>query len=135
MKLGGVMRNAALFLLAIVSSSAVAEWVALDNADNLTAYADPATIRKTGDIVKMWTLFDYSKPFKAVAGLKPYISTRHQFEYDCKEERLRMLTASGHSKHMAEGEVVYISTDPKDWMPVPPGTINETLWKFACRKL
>jgi hypothetical protein len=38
-------------LLAVVSSSAAAEWVEVGRADTITAYADPATIRKAGNMV------------------------------------------------------------------------------------
>jgi len=45
-----------ILILAIVSSSAIAEWFEVDTRRRvgLTAYADPTTIRKSGNKVEMW---------------------------------------------------------------------------------
>jgi len=75
-----------IMLLAVVSSSAMAEWVSLGESGDktLTNYADPATIRKSGNRVKMWSLYD----FKTVQ--VRFRSVRLQIEYDCKEEEYRV---------------------------------------------
>ena len=44
-------------MLAVVSSSAMAKWVKVSEDKLVTAYADPTTIRKNGDKVKMWALW------------------------------------------------------------------------------
>jgi len=41
-----------MMLLAVVSSSAMAEWVEVDTSDDSTYYANPNTIRKSGNKVK-----------------------------------------------------------------------------------
>jgi len=46
-----------IILLTVVSSSAMAEWVKVSEDKLVTAYADPTTIRKLGDKVKMWALW------------------------------------------------------------------------------
>ncbi len=128
------MRKAILMmLLAVASSSAVAAWVKVGGNDTAAFFADPATIRRAGDTVKMWHLYDY-KTVRAPEGIKPYISIRVQSEFDCKGERARLLSGSFHSGNMAGGEIVYKGSDPGSWAPVPPHTTNETLWKFACGK-
>ena len=55
-----------MILLVSMSSSAIAEWVEVavsakeaKEATTMTAYADPDTIRRTGDRVKLWILADY----------------------------------------------------------------------------
>ena len=126
------MRKALLtMLLGIVSSSAAAEWVELGGNETATTYADPATIRKTGDMVKMWHLLDYTKP-RGIEGLKPHMSIRVQDEYDCRQERTRTLAISLYSGNMGKGEVLGTSTDPGTWRPVAPDTLVETLREFAC---
>ena len=127
------MRKAILMLLLFVmSSSAAAAWVLAGRNEITSAYADPASIRRTGDMVRMWDMFD----LKTARELdkKPYLSMKREVEYDCKEERSRLLFFSGHSKNMADGEVVYSSSDPHDWEPISSSSGNETLWKFACGK-
>lgn len=126
------MRNAILaMLLALASSSAMAQWVELGGNETTTAYADAATIRKAGNTVTMWHLLDYSKA-RGIAGIKPYLSMKAQAEYDCSHERTRTLALSLHSGNMGEGEMLGGSTDPGNWRPVPPDTLVETLRAFAC---
>ena len=128
------MRKALLMmLLGVVSSSAVAEWVEVGGNETTTTYADPATIRKTGNMVKMWHLLDYTKA-RGIEAHKPHLSVKMQDEYDCKQERTRTIALSLHSGNMGEGEVLGTSTDPGKWQPVSPDTLVETLWEFACGK-
>jgi hypothetical protein len=83
---GDAMRKTIfLMLLAVVSSSAAAEWVEVSKSETVTVYADPATIRKAGDMVKMWTLSDYKTPDDV------HRSRVYQHEYDCKEWQIRLL--------------------------------------------
>ena len=48
------------FLLTIISSSAMAEWVEFikDDEEILTVYVDPTTMHKNGNNVKIWILAD-----------------------------------------------------------------------------
>jgi len=79
---GFAMHKAILImLLAVVSSSAMAEWVKVSEDKLVTAYADPTTIRKLGDKVKMWALWDYSTAQEDDS--KPHMSTRVQKEFNC----------------------------------------------------
>ncbi len=130
------MRRAVLMiLLAVVSSSAIAEWVAIVSNETKTTYADPATIRRAGDRAKMWSLIDLKTAETAINGVMPFMSSRAQYEYDCKEEQSRILYLSFHSGNMSAGEIVYRSPDTRDkWSSIPPDSVTETLWKIACGK-
>ena len=128
------MRKAILImLLAGVSSNAAAEWVEVGSSEKTTVYVDPATIRRAGNLVKMWNLIDL-KTATLTAGSKPYTSQMTQAEFDCKEEQWRRLYFSWHSGNMTRGEIVYSDSNPGTWEPVPPGSATEVLWKFACGK-
>jgi len=129
------MRKAILMmLLAVVSGSAVAEWVVVGRTETRTVYIDPATIRKAGNRVKMWSLDDALNKVDYVAGVKPFMSTKEQVEYDCKEEQSRTLYIYFHSGNMGGGEVVYVQSDIGEWTPVAPGSIGNTLLRIACGK-
>ncbi len=118
-------------ILAVVSSSAMAEWVKVSEDKLVTVYADPTTIRKIGDKVKMWALWDYSTAQEGDS--KPYMSVRIQNEYNCKEETDRQIYATTFSGNMLEGNTID-TQGGRDWEPIAPRTIGETLWKFACGK-
>ncbi len=123
-------------ILAVVSSSAMAEWVGVGRsveAEGVTLYANPTTIRKSGNMVKMWRLIDY-KTAKDAAG-KQYMSTKRQDEYDCKEERLRIISLVAYSKNMGKGKVVGTADNKLyDWFPVTPDSLEEIIWEYACGK-
>ena len=123
-------------LLVLVSSGAAAEWVALGSADSGDAYYDiyvnPATIRKSGNMVKTWAMYDYKTTQVSDKG---QMSHKAQLEYDCKDERSRLLYISAYSGSMGNGNVVYSSDGiPGNWSPIVPGSVNEGAWKFACGK-
>ena len=128
------MRNAVLMmLLAVVSSSAAAGWVVVDSYGTHTAYADPASIHRAGNRVKMWALLDFKTTQQDFTNPRNgYLSEIAQFEYNCKEQRTRRLYSSWHSRHMGRGKVVSSDSDPSRWEPVLPGSRSEILREFAC---
>ena len=79
-------------MLAVVSSSVMAEWVFVaetEKEDSSTFYADPDTIRKSGDNVKIWVLTDFT-----TLKLDFFISARKKYEYDCRKKQFRILFAA-----------------------------------------
>ncbi len=70
----------------------------------MTVYVDPDTIRRKGDLVKMWALFDY-KTKRTVVGDSILFMTA-QTQYDCAEERQRGLAFTNFSGNMGRGNVV-----------------------------
>ena len=122
-------------LLAVFSTSVMAEWTKIidGNTGTDTIYADHSTIRKSGNKVKMWLLYD-TKVAQTVEGMR-YLSMSEQDEYDCKEETRRVLALIAYSKNMGAGEVVHttgaIHEEPR---PIPPGSMVEGIFKVACGK-
>lgn len=119
-------------LLAVVSNSAAAVWVKVSEDANMVIYADPEVIREADNRVKLWWVID----FKTVQTNDDeiYLSSRKQYEFDCKEERYRSLSFSKHSEKMVKGNVVYSSSKIGEWRGVPPNTNGKLLLKFACGK-
>lgn len=121
----------AALLLAAISGSAAAEWVKVASNPTFTTYADRTTIRKVGNMVRMWDLTDF-KAVKVSASDKDYLSSKIEAEYDCREWQFRIVFFSDHSEQMGEGEVAHRDAVPCDWQPVFPSTISEALWNIAC---
>jgi hypothetical protein len=122
-----------MMLLAVMSGSAAAEWVEVGRSETHTSYADLATIRTAGNLVKMWGLLDLKTP-ELVEQSKPFMSMMSQTEHDCKEERTRRLSLIMYSGNMGMGEVIFTDSDPGKWSPVAPGSVQEHLWELACGK-
>lgn len=109
-----------------------AEWVRVEGNEFLTAYAAPATIRRTGDRVQMQALVNF-KTVNASGG-HPHLSTKTQHEYDCKENQWRLIYFSYHSGNMGGGELVYSDDELGQWEPVKIGSGTQIRWKLACGK-
>lgn len=116
-------------LLVLRSGSAYAEWVAIagDDEAGMTVYVDPDTIRRNGDLVKMWHMSDR----KTMEG---YGSIKTQREYDCAEARHRLLAATIFSGHMGQGTLLDNNLKEGQWITVAPDGGSQALWKFACGK-
>ena len=121
-------------LILLWSGPAYAEWVivSINGEAGVTVFVDPDTIWRKGDMVTMWEL----RNFKTVrtAADTAYLSTKTQTEFDCAEERMRMLEFSMFAGNMGSGDVVLEKADEEKWEPVAPGTVNQALWKRACAK-
>ena len=99
----------------------------------MTAYFNPASIRRAGDMVKMWNLHDYKTAQQySTNPRKGYLSEISQDEYDCNKTRWRVLRFSWRSGNMGQGATVYGDSDPGKWEPVLFGSTIEVLWKIAC---
>jgi len=119
----------------VLAGSAAAAWDRVGVADDgMVVYADPATIQKSGDLVKMWSLLDHKTAEKDDTG-KPYLSVKLLHEFDCKDERARTRYFSIHAGQMAAGRL--LSSEVRgdaEWMPAGRMFIGETLFRFACGK-
>jgi hypothetical protein len=131
----GMMRQAAaVLLLALVSTGAAADvWFEVGANDKFTAYADPATIKRQGDMATMWAMFDY-KTAQTTSPGKKHLSLKLKYEYDCKEGRARALTATAFAEGKAKGEQVAESNMSLAPSAIAPGSIDESLFKYACTK-
>jgi hypothetical protein len=146
-----MMKIFLIMLLLLVSSSAMAEWVEVtavrsqESPEIQTAYTDPATIHKSGNLVKMLVLVDHQSGLSK--GVESKLDTiffrskgditkswKVEDEFDCKDNRLRMRSYIAYSEHMGSGEIVPNDVVTNQWEPVIPGSIGEALWKYACGK-
>ncbi len=120
-------------LLVLSHGTVYAEWMRVIEIDEgMTAYVDPDTIRRKGELVQMWVLFDH-KTVQTVAG-KSYLSSRVQEQYDCTDERTRILSITWFTSNMGTGDISFHQDDKGMWQPVPPGSGFHALWTFVCSK-
>ena len=121
-------------LLLLSSGPAYAEWVQVSGGDEAekTVYVDPTTIRRNSNLVKMWQLQDY-KTVQTVGGIR-FLTAKEEWEFDCAEERSRVLALKEFSGNMGRGTVVYTNSQVGKWEPVMPGSMGKTVWKVACGK-
>ena len=123
------MRVALIALLMLATTPAWAEWVKVDETDEVVIYVDPATIRKDGNLRRIWEMQDLK-----ARDLDGSLSRRALSEYDCKEERLRLLSLSTHSGQMAMGKIIITVSPSGKWDYAAPGTSGQTMLKFVCTR-
>lgn len=124
----------ALTLLSLSSGSAYAEWVKVSDSDEAgkTVYVDPTTIRRNSNLVKMWQFYDF-KTVQTVGSIR-FLTAKEQWEFDCAEERSRVVARKEFSGNMGSGPMVSTNSQVGKWVPVIPGSIGQTVWKAACEK-
>ena len=123
------MKTLLLTLILLITGPALAEWVRVAEDDNSSIYIDPATIRKDGNFRKAWELQDLKKRNK-----NGELSSRYRMEYDCKEERARILSFTTHSGSMAGGDILFSHNTAAYWVNSAPNTWSETLLTIVCAK-
>jgi hypothetical protein len=125
-----------IILLILTGGQAFAEWVEIGKSDDGVTlsmiYADPDTIRRKADLVKMWYLLDYSSRLPTRPGM--IWSHKAQIEVDCGEERARTLAFTAFSGNMGTGKVIYRDLEQRKWEPVASGSLGQTLSEVACIK-
>jgi len=124
-------------LLGLSVGPVCAEWVDVGSKVEkglavYTVYVDPTTIRRNGDVVTLWALFDFKTIQSIVGG--PWLSSKTQRQFDCVEERVRLLGFMTFTGNMGSGEPVYSNSEESKWEPVAPDGIDRTLWEVACSK-
>jgi hypothetical protein len=121
------MKKLFLVFLMLLAGAAWAEWVVYNQSESSTHYFDPATIRKDGNMRRVWTIQNFEQ-----RGTDGQMSNRAQFEYDCKEERYRFLDISQHSEPMAGGKVLTMEIGSGLWRGIAPGTISASMLDIVC---
>jgi hypothetical protein len=122
-----------LFTLLVSSGPANADWMSLGASDSgTTVYADLATLRREGDLVKMLVLFDF-KTTQTKADVS-FLSAKAQMEYDCAEQRYEGLAVTYFSGNMGNGQLLDRSSGKGKRLRVSPDSLDQALWKLACNK-
>ena len=114
-------------------ATAGAKWVTIGThtmKGGVDIYAAPSTIRRTGNLVRMWDMWDF-KSQQESAG-KRFISFQQQNEYNCKDQRIRTITVTGFAGHMGNGTVVDSGSPSASWNSVERDSPMDRLRKIAC---
>ena len=113
----------------VLSGSAWAEWVKIDSSNVSDFYIDPETIRKDGSLRRIWLIQNLKQRNK-----DGELSEQTRVEYDCKQERFRLLSLSTHSGPMASGTNLFRTGEEATWTDIPPNTVVEVVLKIVCAK-
>ncbi len=118
--------------LLLSAAPALAEWTELGGSEQVTFYADPATLASAEGTASMWTLVNLKRPRRN--GEVSFSSIRARFEFDCPGQRVRELESHFHAGEMAAGAEVAGSTEAGVWEALTEGTVKHEVARLACKK-
>jgi hypothetical protein len=125
------MKRLILFLtISCLSTGAAAQWTPVMVDEMVITYIDRNTARGKGGLVRMWWLMDYQ--LVQITNEKGYFSRLHYSEFDCKNQRQRMLSVALLTERMGHGEAVFEDRVPRKWEVVRDGTFHDALFDIAC---
>jgi hypothetical protein len=117
----------------MVSTNVFAEWTKIAPVNDNTVYIDIGSIKRKGNKVKVWYLYDFNTVRKFEN--YNYLSQVQHDEFDCKDTTSRMLDYYLYSGNKRSGGVVYSETNIKDvGISIMPDSILEGLFTIACGK-
>ena len=126
------MRFVFVLLLMTLAGSARAEWVKYLEGGKLgmrsTSYYDPTTIKRLGDLVRVWVYAENSVPVRREGDQLAQWSSRTQYEINCKNQQWRPLRGTVYSGPMMSGEI-FSETGLGEWADIS----GSTLLKVACK--
>ena len=117
-------------LVMLAASPVMAEWTQVARSVEATIFYDRDSLRKSGSMVKMWTLTNFAST-EIIEG-KLHRSAKSQYEYDCTEERYRLLATIFYELVGGAGKVTASEASLGPWYPVAPQSMAQRLWKVAC---
>ena len=121
------MRYIVTLLLLVVAVPAWAKWVKYSESEIAHHYLDPDTIRVKGDLRRAWELQNYKQRRE-----DDTMSARSYAEYDCEEERIRIIELGWFAEPMAAGLPLWGSNGLSEWRYVVPGSVAKNALKIVC---
>ncbi len=112
------------------SSPSYANWtkVAIGNENASEFYVDFQRIRKYQGYVYFWLLTDYLKPDKFGD-----LSNKTYYESDCKQFRMKTVSASYYTQPMGEGiPSITGASKNQEWIYPVPKSVSEIVLKSVC---
>jgi hypothetical protein len=128
----GQQVNKFLMVLFLISTPVAAEWTMIQTGDNENVYVDFDTLQKSGNLVTVSTLNDYS-----FAQQKKELSTQFTELHDCKHKKFKALSISYFSENMAKGNVIeaFSFNDPEIvWSDVVNYSVGELKANIICSR-
>jgi hypothetical protein len=115
-------------LLILCAGPVWAEWFEFGDSGSSKHFIDPSTIRGT-TLKKAWGKVEYETPDE----LDGRLSVRRLIEFDCSDEKLRLLQFTAFDGSNLTGRVVKTMRfrDP-EWVYAAPGTIAASGIEIVC---
>jgi hypothetical protein len=132
------MKNIIYLILILHINHANAEWVFYGKSSTGAEYSyDPSTIKRKGNLVKLWGLTNYFQEEQNEIVNKNFISEINLLNFNCNDESFMSSSLNQYSKLNGSGEVIYSNTrkvDHSDFLPIPPNSVGSKLLLIVCKR-
>ncbi len=121
-----------MLILASVSTTAMAEWTMVQTGDEGSMYIDFDSLQKTGDLVTVMTLNDYSQPQQ-----KDELSAQFKELHDCRNKKFKALSINYYTSPLAQGNAfatLSFNEPETPWSDVVQYSIGELKANIICSK-
>ena len=105
------------------------QWTKFAKGTNFSEYY--GNISKSGRMASVDCLRDYAK--ESVKKEQKYLSKMHSLKFDCGRKKFREMSIQYFEKNMMSGALLKKKILKSDWEQVDPNSLNELLFKKACR--
>lgn len=133
------LRPSILFLaLLLLPTLAPAQerWVYVGGNDDVDAFVDKQSLRRTGSKVKAWVRVNYSTPRDSGDSKKKFQSAVSLSMHNCADRTSSTLQVAQYSSIGGTGETVWSMTcedKPSTYSDVIPETIGEAVLEYVCK--
>ena len=132
------------FLLLQSASALAANWVQVEAADERQLFIELESISRIGNKVQCWVNTNYDEPqtekYPIDDNNNKYSSSLFFYEFDCYNRTYDIVEIIEYSEKERGGTVIKNLSYPSSKTPsktpsrIPPGTVAESLMKFACQQ-
>src|SRR5271168_3070610 len=97
------------------------------------AYSTDHQLKRSGHLVTVWLRQEYPEPQRNNGG-DIYLSNVEKVQYDCSNQRARVLLIIYYAENDIAGSQTSEATDIKQapWEPIVPGTQSEYIYQWVC---
>ncbi len=120
-------------LMLLSSGPAYAEWVVIDTFEDETIYMDLDTIHRKEDLAEISVISDFNAAKHLQDGSR-YRSARLLHQYNCIEQRFRLLAVTLFAGNMGNGAMLDALAKEGTWHPIHSDNVSRQLMELACPK-
>lgn len=108
-------------------------FVGRDSKSNDNVYVDKNSIKKTGEVVSLWTVVNLNKSISDKKG--KINSNKAKLLIDCSKGKFKILELSTHSEDMGKGTLITNEEIPKDndWENIYRDGFGYDIFNYVCK--